>query len=616
LVGFVDTATITNTYSRGQVTNGDPASTGALIGSNGGGTVTQSFYDVTANAGLTGIGSTPDVVAQVEGKTTAQLQDIATFTAAGWDIVPDTSLNTVDTPRLAYGNGSQTIRLHKWMIDVPLPTVTYTLSPLSGTYVYNGTDYLLANLWSSSSIFGSSYSGWTLGTDYRFTYGGSTATSFRNAGSYSGIGINILNGYHVAGSGNTTGSLVIAAADTAVTANSDLTKTYNGTSQSVSGFTASVLFGSDTLAGLSAGVSGTNAGTYTSTFSGSNTNTNYNVTSLTPGSLVIAKANATVTANSDLTKTYTGQAQTVSGFTATGLVNSETESVLTGVTASGTGTNAADYTSTASGTDGNYNLSFVNGTLRIAKAHLTVTADNQNRLYGEANPTFSETISGFVNGETLSNSGVAGTATGSSTAVFNTAAGSAIIVASASGLSATNYDFSNLVDGVLTIVANVEPTTVDTTPPPPPNEVVLDPVLVEQPDTNLPVEIFDVSGFFGDSKNDVANSELGVEGISVSLVRAPSLDESGIISVSVPKDMATAGSGFSFPLPEQITVNAAANNIGVTLVNGKPLPTWLKFVPATKTFVATSVPDGAFPVQVLVTVGGKVSTIVISARVE
>jgi hypothetical protein len=29
-----------------------------------------------------------------------------------------------------------------------------------------------------------------------------------------------------------------------------------------------------------------------------------------------------------------------------------------------------------------------------------------------------------------------------------------------------------------------------------------------------------------------------------------------------------------------------------------------------------AVPDGAFPVQVLVTVGGKVSTIVISARAE
>ena len=112
------------------------------------------------------------------------------------------------------------------------------------------------------------------------------------------------------------------------------------------------------------------------------------------------------------------------------------------------------------------------------------------------------------------------------------------------------------------------------------------------------------------------DNTLAKAGITVSLVREPSIQESGIISVSVPKDMATAGSGFSFPLPEQITVNAAANNIGVTLVNGKALPTWLKFVPATKTFVAIAVPDGAFPVQLLVTAGGKVSTIVISARAE
>ena len=91
------------------------------------------------------------------------------------------------------------------------------------------------------------------------------------------------------------------------------------------------------------------------------------------GTLRIAKANATVTANSDLTKTYTGVAQSVSGFTASGLVNNEAATVLTGVTASGTGTNAGDYTSTASGTDGNYNLSFVNGTLRIAKANVEPT---------------------------------------------------------------------------------------------------------------------------------------------------------------------------------------------------------------------------------------------------
>ncbi|MDD2369506.1 MAG: YDG domain-containing protein, partial [Sulfuricurvum sp.] len=95
---------------------------------------------------------------------------------------------------------------------------------------------------------------------------------------------------------------------------------------------------------------------------------------------VITKANATVTANSD-TKTYNGTVQSVSGFTATGLVNNETTSVLTGVTTSGgSGTNAGEYTLIASGTDGNYNLTFVDGKLTIAKATITpvtgIVADN------------------------------------------------------------------------------------------------------------------------------------------------------------------------------------------------------------------------------------------------
>jgi MBG domain (YGX type) len=35
----------------------------------------------------------------------------------------------------------------------------------------------------------------------------------------------------------------------------------------------------------------------------------------------------------------------------------------------------------------------------FGKAHLTVTADGKTRLYGEANPAFTSTINGYVNGE-------------------------------------------------------------------------------------------------------------------------------------------------------------------------------------------------------------------------
>lgn len=104
--------------------------------------------------------------------------------------------------------------------------------------------------------------------------------------------------------------------------------------------------------------------------------------------------------------------------------------------------------------------------------------------------------------------------------------------------------------------------------------------------------------------------------ISVSLVRQPSGQEIGIISVLVPKETATAGTGFNFPLPSQLARAAEANSadIQVTTITGKTIPSWLKFDPATKSFTALAVPDGAFPMQVVIVVGSNRWIIVIAER--
>jgi filamentous hemagglutinin family protein len=281
--------------------------------------------------------------------------------------------------------------------------IPYTLSELTRTY--QGSNYLLNDLWSASTIFGNDYSSWSVGTDYVFLHDGQTLSGFMNAGIYSSIMIDILkDGYNEASSGNTSGKLTINKANATVTANSDLTKVYNGVSQSVSGFSASGLVNGETISvldGVSAIGTGTNAGTYTVTASG--TDENYNLTFVN-GSLVIAKADATVTAASDLTKVYNGVSQSVSGFSASGLVNGETISVLDGVSAIGTGTNAGTYTVTAIGTDENYNLTFVNGSLVIAKADATVTAASDlTKVYNGVSQSVSGfSASGLVNGETIS----------------------------------------------------------------------------------------------------------------------------------------------------------------------------------------------------------------------
>jgi len=140
---------------------------------------------------------------------------------------------------------------------------------------------------------------------------------------------------------------------------------------------AHLLLGTFALGGAAA--TAVNAGTYAASGSGLYSTAQqggYSVTYVN-SNLTINKANATVTANSDSSKTYNGVAQSVSGFTASGLVNGEAASVLTGIGATGaTGTNAASYANTVTGTagaNGNYNLSFVDGTLTIDKANLVLS---------------------------------------------------------------------------------------------------------------------------------------------------------------------------------------------------------------------------------------------------
>ena len=103
-----------------------------------------------------------------------------------------------------------------------------------------------------------------------------------------------------------------------------------------------------------------------------------------------------------------------------------------------------------------------NGTLTINKAHLTVTANNANKTYGDANPALGTTVSGFVNGENLTTSGVSGSGAASTAANATTGIGSATITAAAGTLAASNYDFTNLVNGTLTI--NQRPLTVTAEP--------------------------------------------------------------------------------------------------------------------------------------------------------
>jgi hypothetical protein len=173
------------------------------------------------------------------------------------------------------------------------------------------------------------------------------------------------------------------------------------------------------------------------------------------GTLTVTKAVLTVTAgnaariygaaNPTFTDTITGF---VKGDTAATAITGAASLTTTATASSPVGT----YTITiAAGTLAatNYSFTFVNGKLTVTKAALTVTANAASRAYGAANPTFTDTITGFVNGDTVATA-TTGAASLTTTAAITSAVGSYTIKAAAGTLAATNYTFT-FVNGTLTI---------------------------------------------------------------------------------------------------------------------------------------------------------------------
>jgi hypothetical protein len=98
----------------------------------------------------------------------------------------------------------------------------------------------------------------------------------------------------------------------------------------------------------------------------------------------------------------------------------------------------------------NYSVTTNRGTLTVSPAALSVTADDASRAYGQANPGFNATFSGFVNGEHTNV--LAGALVLSTVANTNSPVG--VYPIEAGGVSSTNYaiTFSN---GKLTVTNGI-----------------------------------------------------------------------------------------------------------------------------------------------------------------
>ncbi len=212
---------------------------------------------------------------------------------------------------------------------------------------------------------------------------------------------------------------------------------------------ASALTGTLTFASVAA--PGSNVGTYAVTGSGLSANHgNYVFTqhggnatalSVTPAPLAVTAA--------DASRTY-GAANPGFGAILSGLRNGDTGHVISGLDFSTSATSASGvgvYGITPYGGSAlNYTLSYTSGTLTVSPAALTVTGMDASRIYGQANPALTATITGLVNGETADV--LSGTLALATTATAGTNVGTYDITPS--GLSSANYAIT-YAPGTLTV---------------------------------------------------------------------------------------------------------------------------------------------------------------------
>ena len=120
------------------------------------------------------------------------------------------------------------------------------------------------------------------------------------------------------------------------------------------------------------------------------------------------------------------------------------------------------------------------------------------------------------------------------------------------------------------------------------------------------------------SSSDGVNQTDNEMGMKIEMVAPPGELSTGIVAVTIPQSTAVAGTGFSFGLPDEIStlVSNSQSEFSISLESGAPLPSWINYNAEDGKFVSSAVPDGAFPLKVVMNVDGKKISVVISERQE
>lgn len=315
------------------------------------------------------------------------------------------------------------------------------------------------------------------------------ATNTSNVGSY---GINVSNAQGAGLSNytiNYTGaSLNITPADLVISANNQTSVYGDNVVPVAASYTVSGLKNADAVTSAAVSTSVTrssNVGSYDIAVADAQGHglSNYTV-SYVDGSYVVTPASLTIAAK-DQSSVY-GDAINLgnTAFTTSGLKNGDTVNTVGLNTVATQQSNIGAYGIAASGAQGsglsNYSINYINGTIQITPAALTLTSNDQSSMYG-VTPVLGNTdfsASGLKNGDTVTG------ATLTSAATSNSPTGKyAITISNAIGDKLGNYTiyYNNTTPGYLNVFApapepnayidsavlagNVDPLATSSTPP-------------------------------------------------------------------------------------------------------------------------------------------------------
>ena len=435
----------------------DPALTFTVTGLQNGETIGTGLntagVSYTATGAAAGTNLT-NALTRTAGETVAG-GPYAITTGAGLAATPNYTIQTVNNGALTITQRAATIvAVAKTKVygDAD-PALTFTVGNLAGGDTATGvTSGALTRVAGETVV--------TPGPTYQINQG-----TLALNGNYS------LTSYTAANLTITPAPLAISGTGTKVFGQADPVLTITSSGYKLADTQGSVLTGALTrAAGEAAGNYVINQGTVVA-------NGNYAVT-YTPGNFSITQAMLMLTYSVANTTNVYGALPTVGAVTLTGVLGSDVVTPVITVTnalaqsvtlasTTGVGTYTATVTSLTGAAAGNYviaNAGNTNGTITVTPAPLVVNVGSGTKIYGDADPAFTFTVTGIQNGEAvgtaLNTAGVSYTANGAGGTNITNAltrngdnnVGGTKVITTGAGLTATsNYTIMTVNPGALTI---------------------------------------------------------------------------------------------------------------------------------------------------------------------